>query len=131
MQAGTIKSWDWANGGMLGRVQAHKRHVMDVHLSDDAKRMATAGYDNQVVVWERRVVVQEGKGYHHPTEDTAKRLAHQQHAKAGSSEESNGGWTWVEVGVVQFAESVHAVRMDDARLYVAAGPALHVLHVLR
>ncbi len=44
-------------------------------------------------------------------------------------EESGGGWTWTRMGELQFAHAVHAVRLDDDRLYVAAGNELHVMGV--
>jgi hypothetical protein len=75
---------------------------MDVHLSEDGKRMASAGYDNRVVVWER----------------TAFRAD-------GDAEEE----VWIKMGELTFAEAIHAVRMDDEWLCVAAGASIHALHV--
>jgi hypothetical protein len=140
-QAGAIKSWDWAGGRLLGRVQAHRAHVMDVHLSVDGKRMATAGHDNRVGLWERVTATATASSgltdpHHHrsttwqPTpEGEEEEAVLQACLDYTEAVEEGGGWTWTRMGELQFAHAVHAVRLDDARLCVAAGNVLHVMGV--
>ncbi len=51
-EAGVVALWSWPEGKLLGKLEAHQDVVYDVVWLDQGKRLATAGGDRTVRLWD-------------------------------------------------------------------------------